>query len=456
MGQDSLAAWLLAPADPTTIRSRQAAIEELKSQLDLREELAVLDAPLKEELNPGALLAWATAPRKLTDRLRPVFAIVLALAATASFVGWICQWSSSLYFFGIVFLESILFFTLRSDIKKISRNIDSVLGNLNLLVEVLRILERQKFDSPMLVEMVARLNPEGQASSRRIAKLARLADYWATVHENKFVTPFAYLWMLVVHLAYAIERWRTVHGPLVADWLRAVGEFEALSSLSNFAYEHPAFPFPEILQNGPALDARELGHPLIPAGKRTTNDIALGAGRQLLLVSGSNMSGKSTLLRTVGLNVALALAGGPVCAAKLRLSPLAIASSMRNVDSLQDGVSAFYAEIKRLRAICDLTAGSLPVLFLLDEILHGTNSHDRRAGAEVVIENLLQNHAIGLITTHDLALAKIADRLDARAANVHFEDQLIDGRLCFDYRLRPGIVPKGNGLILMRLLGFEV
>jgi DNA mismatch repair ATPase MutS len=308
----------------------------------------------------------------------------------------------------------------------------------------------------LLQEIVERMNGEGRTPSRQIARLARLADYWESVRRNQFVVPFAFLWMLFVHLAYAIERWRRVNGPLVSRWLAAVGEFEALNSLAGHAYEHPAFPFPEIVDGGPLFKAGQLGHPLISARTRVANDICLDAGHPMLLVSGSNMSGKSTLLRTVGLNAAMALAGGPVCAERLEISPLAIASSMRIVDSLQDGVSAFYAEIRRLRAVCDRADLPPKVLFLLDEILHGTNSHDRRIGAEVVIQCLLDKNAIGLVTTHDLALAEIADRANSLARNVHFEDQLIDDRLEFDYHLRPGVVPKGNGLVLMRLLGFEV
>ena len=234
-----------------------------------------------------------------------------------------------------------------------------------------------------------------------------------------------------------------------------MGEFEALCSCARYAFEHPQHPFAEIRDTPRQFEARALGHPLIPQRRRVTNDVTLGQTPQLLLVTGSNMSGKSTLLRTVGINAVLALAGAPVCAGRLCTSPLTIASAMRKVDSLQEGVSAFYAEIRRLRAICDRAATSPPVLFLLDEILHGTNSHDRRVGAEAVIQSLLKQDALGLVTTHDLALAEIAQRLAARAAAVHFEDQMVDGRLAFDYRLRSGVVPKGNGLVLMRLLGFD-
>ena len=174
------------------------------------------------------------------------------------------------------------------------------------------------------------------------------------------------------------------------------------------------------------------------------------------MVSGSNMSGKSTLLRTVGVNTVLALAGAPVRAEALRVSPLAIAASIHVVDSLMDGTSHFYAEIKRLRQVMDLTDGERPVLFLLDEVLHGTNSHDRRIGAEAVLRSLLARHAVGFITTHDLALAEVADELAPQVVNVHFQDQLVDGEMRFDYRLWPGVVTRSNALELMRAVGLEV
>jgi DNA mismatch repair ATPase MutS len=193
----------------------------------------------------------------------------------------------------------------------------------------------------------------------------------------------------------------------------------------------------------------------LPGDRCIPNSVQLNRERQLLIVSGSNMSGKSTLLRTVGVNVVLALAGAPVRAAQMKVSVLGIGATIRVMDSLQSGTSRFYAEIQRLRDIMEMTKKS-PVLFLLDEILHGTNSHDRAVGAEGVIRGLIGRGAIGLVTTHDLALAKLADSLAPRAANFHFQDQLVDGRMVFDYRLHQGVVQKSNALELMRAVGLEV
>ncbi|HUS04758.1 MAG TPA: hypothetical protein VMZ52_00565, partial [Bryobacteraceae bacterium] len=236
----------------------------------------------------------------------------------------------------------------------------------------------------------------------------------------------------------------------------AVGELEALCSLSGYSAEHPADPFPEFVTEGPLYAAERLAHPLLPVEGTVANDLRLDGSKRLLLVSGSNMSGKSTLLRSVGLNAVLAWAGAPVRAKSFRISPLSIGASMRVQDSLQDGKSRFYAEITRLRQIVDLAGSESPLLFLLDELLSGTNSHDRLIGAEALVRGLVEKGAIGLVTTHDLALAHIVESLGDHAANVHFEDHLENGRIAFDYRMRPGIVEKSNAIELMRSVGLDV
>jgi DNA mismatch repair ATPase MutS len=242
----------------------------------------------------------------------------------------------------------------------------------------------------------------------------------------------------------------------VRTWLRIVGEFEALSSLSAYRYEHPADTWPEIVDGSAQFHATTMTHPLLAAARAVPNDVMLSNQTQLLVVSGSNMSGKSTLLRTIGVNAILAQAGAPVRSARLNLSPLAIGATLRIQDSLQEGRSRFYAEITRIREITDLANGPLPVLFLLDELFQGTNSHDRLIGAAGLLRSLLNRGAIGLITTHDLALTAIADDLSPRAANVHFEDRFEGGEIRFDYRLKPGPVTRSNAIALMRAVGLDI
>jgi DNA mismatch repair ATPase MutS len=274
--------------------------------------------------------------------------------------------------------------------------------------------------------------------------------------KNQLFLPFALIWLWTTQLAFRIDAWRSGSGSQVPGWIRAIGEFEALCALAAYAAENPADPFPELVVDSTCYEAEALGHPLIPVGDCVRNDLVLREPARVLIVSGSNMSGKSTLLRTTGINAVLAFAGAPVRARRLRLSILNIGATLRIQDSLQAGRSRFYAEITRVRQLVDLSRGPLPLLFLLDELFHGTNSHDRCVGAESVIRGLIARGAIGLVTTHDLALTQIADSLASHARNVHFEDQLRDGKMYFNYRMHPGVVQHSNALALMRAIGLDV
>jgi DNA mismatch repair ATPase MutS len=326
-----------------------------------------------------------------------------------------------------------------------------------LLSTLLQRLEMEAFRAPLLRQLQARLKTEGQPfASGAIGRLGRLVARldW---QRNMVFTIIAALLLWGAQLAMAIERWRRLSGRHIREWIDAAGEFEALCSLAGYSYEHPSDVFPELVEI-PAgwFEAEALAHPLMPEAHAIRNDVQLGGETRLWIVSGSNMSGKSTLLRTIGINTVLAWAGAPVRAVRLKISPFSLGVSIRVQDSLQDGRSRFYAEITRLREIISLTSGPRPVLFLLDELLSGTNSHDRRIGAAGIVQALIDHGALGLITTHDLALAHIADSLGVRAINVHFADTLQNGELHFDYRLQPGVVERSNALDLMRSVGLKV
>jgi DNA mismatch repair ATPase MutS len=327
--------------------------------------------------------------------------------------------------------------------------------DVGLLAGVIGRLEAERFEGPRLARLRAELDVDGVPPSRRLAQLDGLISLVDSRH-NVFVRFVGPLLLWDLHLVYAIERWRRTSGPALRRWLAAVGEMEALLSLAGYRYEHPNDVFPELVcDETPRFSGKGLGHPLLPEAACVPNDVQVVAELRVLVVSGSNMSGKSTLLRTVGVNAVLAQAGAPVRARHLRMTPLAIGASIRIQDSLQGGVSRFYAEVTRIGKIMRC-AGETSELFLIDELLQGTNSHDRRIGAEAVVRGLVDRGAIGLVTTHDLALAQVADALGARGANVHFEDVFEEGRLRFDYRLRTGVVQKGNALALMRSVGLDV
>ena len=328
--------------------------------------------------------------------------------------------------------------------------------DLGLLAGLLARLESQRFTSARLDALHQTLLTDGVLPSKRIAHLRRLVSWLDSTH-NLMFAPIAAVLLLRQQLAVAIDRWHAAYGPAVAEWLRAVGDVEALAALATFAYERPEDPFPELAEEGPLYEADGLGHPLMAAGVGVRNDVLLGSGGpRVIIVSGSNMSGKSTLLRSVGVSAVLALAGAPVTARRLRISALVLGATLHIEDSLQAGRSRFFAEILRIRTIADAARGPVPLLFLLDEILHGTNSHDRRIGAEGIVRALVALGGIGLVTTHDLALTELPARLADAAVNMHFEDRLEDGKMVFDYRMRPGVVEHSNALALMRAIGLDV
>ncbi len=458
-GEETLARWLLAPAAPSEIRQRHAAVEELRCRLDLREDLALLGEEVRAGIDSEPLPRWGEQPPLLDSTALRALAAALSLAALAAFVAWAAFGANPRLLLGVLAVEAAVGIFLRPRVLAAVRAVEQPAHDLALMAEVLVRLERETFSCARLVEVRRALNTGGVPPSRRIGRLNRLIELLDS-RDNVAVRLIGPPLMWSTQLAFAIESWRKHNGPAVRRWISAVGEIGALSSLACYAYEHPSDPFPEFVEGPAALEAEGITHPLLAEDRAVRNDLRLGGAAAdapcVLVVSGSNMSGKSTLLRTLGVNTVLAMAGAPVRARRMRLTPLTVGASIRVTDSLQGGSSRFYAEILRLRRLLDLTKGPLPLLFLLDELLHGTNSHDRHIGAEAVVRSLAARGALGLITTHDLALTRIPETLDGRGANIHFEDHFEDGRITFDYRIRPGVTGKSNALELMRSVGIEV
>jgi hypothetical protein len=455
-GEATLAGWLLAPAAPEVVRERQGAVAELRDALDLREQLALVGEQVAAGLHADALAGWGeAAPSPAPPVLRAALLALAALSAALA-VGLILGAPLLVPWLAVLATGAGVGATLRARVRRTLREIDAPARDLALLAQLLARLESLDPRSPRLVALRAAVSVEGaRPASRAIARLELLAQL-LDARRNQLFAPIGAALFWTTQTALALDAWRARHGPSLRRWIEAVGELEALASLASHAFEHPGDVEPELAPGPPLFEARDAGHPLLAESRCVRNDVRLDARTRVLLVSGSNMSGKSTLLRTVGSNIVLALAGAPVRAGALRLSPLQVGASIRITDSLQEGHSRFYAEIQRLRQIVALTEGPRPVCFLLDEILHGTNSHDRRAGAEAVVRSLVARGAVGLVTTHDLALAQLAGIPELGASNVHFEDQVVEGRLRFDYRMRPGVVTRSNAIELMRAVGLEV
>jgi MutS-like protein len=455
IGEATLADWLRAPAPLAEVRARHQAVDELRPLLDFREDVAVLasESPVGRT---GLLAAWAASP---PAGFAPPLRIMLAAFAVATVALAVAVYYEALQpellFFWVV-AEAGIAAIWRRPVHHVLHAIDTPEHDLGLLAGLLARVESERFASPRLAALQQRLLTDGVPPSRRIAQLRSLVSWVDSTH-NLLFGPIAYMLLLRPQLAIAIDRWHAAYGGAVGAWLREVGELEAFAALGTYAYERPADPFPQLVEEGPLFDAEALGHPLIAPDTVVRNDVALGGGgARVIIVSGSNMSGKSTLLRSVGVNVVLALAGAPVTALRLRMSGLALGATLHVEDSLHQGRSRFYAEILRIRTIVEGARGPYPMLFLLDEILHGTNSFDRRIGAEGIVRALVGLGAIGLVTTHDLALTELPAMLGAAAINRHFEDRLVEGKMVFDYRMRPGVVEHSNALALMRAIGLDV
>ncbi len=455
-GEQRLADWFLAPADREEALSRQDAVRELSTRLDLREDLALLGEDVRAEVQVAALDRWGSAPPVRFAGWLRVLTPVLAAAGVATLLAFFSQALPLWPFVAILAGDFIVMWTLRKRVAEVRAAIDTPAHGLTILSLVLERLEREQFEAPLLKKMRAALDVEGFPASKRIARLERWID-WLDSGDHMLVRIIRPVVLWFEQIAMGIEAWRRENGARVGQWLAAVAELEALSSLASLSFERPHWAFPVLIEGPePHFEAQALQHPLMPPAKCVPNDIAFTGGLRLFIVSGSNMSGKSTLLRSIGLNCVLAWAGGPVAATHMRVSALQPAASIRAVDSLHDNRSRFFAEISRIRQIVDLTNGTPRVLFLLDELLSGTNSHDRRIGAAGIVRKLVEAGGIGLITTHDLALAHIEQDLGAAAVNVHFDDQIVAGEITFDYQLRPGIVTHSNALELMRAVGLEI
>lgn len=460
-GERFLAGWLLAPGDFGEVSARQAAVQELRLLVDLREDLAVMGEEIRAAADDQAVRKWGDLPPIDFFAGARWIAPVLAAAALTTFVLFMTEKTSIVPFLIVVLFELAFGLAVREPVRRVFVTVETPAHELELLALLLKRLESETFSSPALVRLRGSLTADGKPASRHIERLTKLVHHFDSAR-NQFFRAVAAPLVWLPQFAMAIENWRGHFGPHIGEWMAAVGEFEALCSLACFAYERPSATFPELIDpelsgsDERRFDAEALAHPLIPPQEAIANDVSLGGDVRLWIVSGSNMSGKSTLLRAIGLSAVLAWAGAPAMAGRLRVSRLLIGASLRSNDSLADHRSRFYAEISRLREIADLAREGKPTLFLLDELLSGTNSHDRRIGAEALIRSLVQRGAIGLVTTHDLALAEIVPSFNGAATNVHFEDHLEGGEIRFDYHLRSGVVTRSNALALMRAVGLEV
>lgn len=464
MGAAALRAWLLAPAAPQTVHARQRAAADLAPRLDWRQELE-LSGLLSDEAppDPAPFLAWAEGPPWLANRpwlrwaawLGPLGLVASAAAQAAGLLA-VPLW---ILFAGV---NLLLTYTVGGEAYAILSRAASQGPALGHYAASLQLLADTPFDAPLLQRLRAALTDGDGNAPVAIRRLDRLASF--LVPRGSIVSPFLQLLTLWdIHLLAAFERWQATHGSHARTWLAALGEVEALAALASLAHDNPVWVFPQLDPAADEMLADALGHPLLPATTRVVNDVAVGPPGTFLLVTGSNMAGKSTLLRAIGVNIVLALAGGPVCAAACRLPPLELWTSVHVEDSLARGVSFFMAELQRLKQVVDAArraqaVGGPRLCYLLDEILQGTNTGERQIAARRVIAFLVSTGAIGAVSTHDLTLAD-TPALRAAARPVHFTETVATGHqagLSFDYKLRPGLATSTNALRLMELVGLDL
>jgi hypothetical protein len=465
-GQAMLRDWLCAPAAPPVVEERQAAVRELAPLADFRDELALRGRLVgAAHPEPSTLLAWAEGEPWLVRRPAILLASRgLALATCALLVtqavGWI---DFPLWLFGAL-ANVVLSQTVGREVDRRLAQVSSSAPALQHYAASFELLGSGTWQAPLLQRLQAALAGGGTgayARTRQLDHRVRL-DY---LRLSMFYFPVQTLTLWNFHVLALLESWQQAAGREARGWLAALGEAEALAALGTLAHDNPEWAFPSVeLQGAPRLDARDLGHPLLPAEGRVCNDVRVGPPGTFLLVTGSNMSGKSTLLRAIGVNVVLAQAGGPVCATAMSLPPLFVRSSIRVQDSLERGVSYFMAELQRLKEVVDAAeqvraAGAGTLLFLLDEILHGTNTAERQIAARQVILHLVAQGAIGAVSTHDLTLAQ-GEEIAAAGQPVHFTEDFQEGPdgplMTFDYRLRPGLAPSTNALKLMEIVGLRL
>ena len=462
-GEKRLGHWLReagrredGPFHVDAILARQEAVRELASWLDLRETLAAAGSS-EDRVRDATeeLTQWGGQPAAPIPFWARGAGYVFFVAGVLSVVGLLYWNWGPLPLLATAGLCWGVQKRMRSRVEHIDQALNRRARGLEGLARILWHFEHAPLESGCLAELRKRLRPDGRPVSKEIRRLHNRVELLEMRNNPMFMIPaFFMLWR--VQLCHAIEQWRRRHGPRIEDWADALGELDGLLALGGFAFERPGYAYPEWGRGGEMLlELEEAGHPLLPPGQCVPNTVRLGPATRLMVVSGSNMSGKSTVLRTVGVNAVLAQLGAPVCCRAMRLNPVLIGATLRVEDSIQEGVSRFYAEIRRLSRLMEMTRAERPLLFLLDELLHGTNSHDRVQGAQALLKRLLERGAFGLVTTHDLALTRLEHEMPG-CANVHFQDRVEDGRIEFDYKMRPGVVKKSNALALMRSVGLDL
>lgn len=459
-GKLKLAQWLRAAAPSPVILKRQQAVAELASdnQLDWLQNLLALPRHFKhDEASAASFINWFSGKSFYKGRSwLKVLVFVLPVLTLAAIAAWAYGIISGYVPTAFLAVQYLIGHRYRIERDEYYDNSTGIYEAMRSYTRQLQHIEQKQFSTQVLQELQAKLQLSGTKGSEVIHKLANIIDYfsWRLSTLMSFFLNTILMWDFV--WMYRLESWRDDYLPQLEEMLDTLGEIEALASIAAFQHAHPEYAIPEMSEEPFELRAKALAHPLIFSVAPVANDFEMQGAGKTMVVTGSNMSGKTTFLRTVAINMVMAQMGAPVCAVSIKLAPAQVYTAMRTADNLSENTSSFYAELKRLRMLLELTEQCQPVFYFLDEILKGTNSRDRHAGAMALIRQLHKRNASGFISTHDLELGAMEQELPGSVYNYSFNSDIIGDEIKFDYKLREGICRSFNASKLMQLMGIEI
>lgn len=458
MGSKQLADYLKFPAATDAIMQRQNAVKELAKKIEWIQDFQAKGKEKKITfITKYRLEKWIAAP--------PVFSQFkpwkwLRFLLPAIIISIVVVYIFDKIPSGVFYLSLLLFAAIAYQVNKYVAPVHEQLSKIAEEIEILSLsishIEKESFESPLLKKLHSSFIHQNKNVSQDITRLRKLLDQLDLRYNLVLSAPLNILLLWNLQQVLDLEKWKREQQKNIHTWFETLGHIEALASFGVLHFNEPAWAFPEIEPGYFFIEGRELGHPLIAKNKRVNNYIEIKHGGELMLVTGSNMAGKSTYLRSVGVNVILAMAGAPVCSTYLKVSHVQVISSMRITDNLAESTSTFYAELKKLKTIIEKVNAGEKVFILLDEILRGTNSLDRHTGSVALMKQLIKHHAASIIATHDLELAKIKDEFPESIINYHFDVQVSNDELYFDYKLKPGVCNSLNASILMKKIGIEL
>jgi MutS domain V len=452
-----LSNWLLAPAAPNLIIERQEAAKELKEKPEWRQQLQAIGSVKKITIVTQKSIAdWLRQPAAFSNTgwkiLRVLYPLISLTALLLFITEFIPASQFTLLFVLFIAISSLISRTVMPAYNQLAK----ITAEIETLSDTALHIENEKFNSTLLKQLhniFYHKNKKASGTIKQLKDILGRFDYRLNLVVYIPLNAFL-LWDLQQILF--LEKWKQANTEEVPKWYESLAAVECLSTLGNPSFNHPHWCFPKLNETRGTFAAEEMGHPLIPSNKIINNTFSTTGIGKMNLVTGSNMAGKSTFLRSIGVNTVLAMTGAPVCAAKMDLHPVKIISTMRVNDNLEESTSTFYAELKKLKIIIEAVNAGENVFLLLDEILRGTNSLDRHTGSEALIKQLIKNNAVGLLATHDLKLAALIDQYPDNITNYHFDVQVNNEELYFDYKLKKGICQSMNASLLMKKIGIDL